>query len=89
MRRRTSLPILQHTYGINSQELKTKLASAASDSAEHVDLLLTRVKGISQRVDTMHLNDQDNLDAACVDQTEEDLGAAAIGARRASPLPIR
>jgi len=73
MRRRTSLPILQHTYGINSLELKTKLASAASDSAEHVDLLLTRVKGISQRVDTMHLNDQDNLDAACVDQTEEEI----------------
>ncbi|XP_037712183.1 dual specificity protein phosphatase CDC14A isoform X1 [Drosophila subpulchrella] len=73
MRRRTSLPILQHTYGINSLELKTKLASASSDSAEHVDLLLTRVKGISQRVDTMHLNDQDNLDAACVDQTEEEI----------------
>jgi len=49
MRRRTSLPILQHTYGINSLELKTKLASAASDSAEHVDLLLTRVKGIKWR----------------------------------------
>ncbi|XP_017069879.1 LOW QUALITY PROTEIN: dual specificity protein phosphatase CDC14A [Drosophila eugracilis] len=73
MRRRTSLPILQHTYGINSLELKTKLASAASDSSEHVDLLLTRVKGISQRVDTMHLNDQDNLDAGCVDQTDEEL----------------
>ncbi|XP_017006290.2 dual specificity protein phosphatase CDC14A isoform X1 [Drosophila takahashii] len=73
MRRRTTLPILQHTYGINSLELKTKLASAASDSAEHVDLLLTRVKGISQRVDTMHLNDQDNLDSVCVDQTDEEL----------------
>jgi len=73
MRRRTSLPILQHTYGINSLELKKKLASAAADSTEHVDLLLTRVKGISQRVDTMHLNDQDNLDAACTDQTDEEL----------------
>ncbi|XP_016978345.2 dual specificity protein phosphatase CDC14A isoform X1 [Drosophila rhopaloa] len=73
MRRRTTLPILQHTYGINSMELKTKLASAASDSSEHLDLLLTRVKGISQRVDTMHLNDQDNLDAACVDQTDEEI----------------
>ncbi|KMY88858.1 dual specificity protein phosphatase CDC14A isoform X1 [Drosophila simulans] len=70
MRRRTSLPILQHTYGINSLELKKKLASAAADSLEHVDLLLTRVKGISQRVDTMHLND---LDAACADQTDEEL----------------
>ncbi|EDW52038.1 GM13298 [Drosophila sechellia] len=70
MRRRTSLPILQHTYGINSLELKKKLASAAADSVEHVDLLLTRVKGISQRVDTMHLND---LDAACADQTDEEL----------------
>ncbi|XP_052854439.1 dual specificity protein phosphatase CDC14A isoform X2 [Drosophila gunungcola] len=73
MRRRTTLPILRHTYGINSLELKTKLGSVASDSAEHVDLLLTRVKGISQRVDTMHLHDQDNLDAACVDPTDEEI----------------
>ncbi|XP_017060340.1 dual specificity protein phosphatase CDC14A isoform X1 [Drosophila ficusphila] len=73
MRRRTTLPILKHTYGINSLELKAKLASAASDTAEHMDLLLTRVKGISQRVDTMHLNDQDTLDAACADQTDEEL----------------
>ncbi|KAH8412969.1 hypothetical protein KR009_007235 [Drosophila setifemur] len=75
MRRRTTLPILQHTYGINSLELKTKLAemAACSESAEHVDLLLTRVKGISQRVDTMHLNDRDTLDAGSADQTDEEL----------------
>lgn len=77
MRRRTGLPILRHTYGINSLALKIKLAEVANvaDSPEHVDLLLTRVKGISQRVDTMHLNDQDTLDAAaCVDHpTDEEI----------------
>ncbi|KAH8248613.1 hypothetical protein KR032_001407 [Drosophila birchii] len=76
MRRRTNLPILRHTYGINSLELKTKLVEVSNiaNSAEHVDLLLTRVKGISQRVDTMHLNDQDTLDAASADHpTPEEL----------------
>ncbi|XP_017029475.1 dual specificity protein phosphatase CDC14AB isoform X3 [Drosophila kikkawai] len=76
MRRRTNLPILRHTYGINSLELKTKLAevSTIANSAEHVDLLLTRVKGISQRVDTMHLHDLDTLDAASADHpTAEEL----------------
>ncbi|XP_017105453.3 dual specificity protein phosphatase CDC14A isoform X1 [Drosophila bipectinata] len=73
MRRRTTLPILQHTYGINSLELKSKLAEIGTDSAEHVDLLLTRVKGISQRVDTMHLTDHDTLDASIVDQTDEEI----------------
>ncbi|KAH8385366.1 hypothetical protein KR200_005045 [Drosophila serrata] len=76
MRRRTNLTILRHTYGINSLELKTKLAEVSSiaNSSEHVDLLLTRVKGISQRVDTMHLNDQDTLDAASADHpTAEEL----------------
>ncbi|KAH8237520.1 hypothetical protein KR038_003733 [Drosophila bunnanda] len=76
MRRRTNLPILRHTYGINSLELKAKLAEVSSiaNSSEHVDLLLTRVKGISQRVDTMHLNDQDTLDAGSADHpTAEEL----------------
>ncbi|KAH8328373.1 hypothetical protein KR067_008594 [Drosophila pandora] len=73
MRRRTTLPILQHKYGINSLELKNKLAELATETAEHVDLLLTRVKGISQRVDTMHLNDHDTLDASIVDQTDEEI----------------
>ncbi|XP_032592429.1 dual specificity protein phosphatase CDC14A isoform X2 [Drosophila grimshawi] len=81
MRRRSGLPILKHKYGIYSIELKSKLAESdllqqqlqqtttTVDPFDHVDLLLTRVKGISQRVDTMHLNDQDTLDAA----TDEDL----------------
>ncbi|KAH8281435.1 hypothetical protein KR054_000451 [Drosophila jambulina] len=77
MRRRTNLPILRHKYGINSLELKAKLAEVSNiaNSSEHVDLLLTRVKGISQRVDTMHLNDQDTLDAANADDhpTPEEL----------------
>ncbi|XP_030240258.1 dual specificity protein phosphatase CDC14A-like isoform X1 [Drosophila navojoa] len=83
MRRRMALPILQHKYGIYSIELKEKLAKneleeqkavplATSDPFEHVDLLLTRVKRISQRVDTMHLHDQDTLDGGC-DQTDEEL----------------
>lgn len=79
MRRRSSLPVLQHKYGIYSLELKTKLAEneqqlqqdkLASDTYENVDLLLTRVKGISQRVDTMHLYDRDTVDA---EQTDEEL----------------
>ncbi|XP_032294579.1 dual specificity protein phosphatase CDC14A [Drosophila virilis] len=83
MRRRNSLSMLQHKYGIYSIELKNKFSKsemfeekplplATSDPFDHVDLLLTRVKGISQRVDTMHLNDQDTLDAAC-EQTDEEL----------------
>lgn len=75
--------MLQHKYGIYSIELKNKFSKiemfeekplplATSDPFDHVDLLLTRVKGISQRVDTMHLNDQDTLDAAC-EQTDEEL----------------
>ncbi|EDW76146.2 uncharacterized protein Dwil_GK15301 [Drosophila willistoni] len=73
MRRRSSMPILKHKYGINSLKLKAKLAeaAAATDSTEHMDLLMTRVKGISQRVDTMHLNDPDTIDAASVACTEE------------------
>ncbi|KAH8273725.1 hypothetical protein KR018_011180 [Drosophila ironensis] len=74
MRRRSTLPILQHTYGINSSLLKAKLEKVGlSDATEHVDLLLTRVRGISQRVDTMHLNDQDTIDAAIADQTDEEI----------------
>ncbi|XP_062120927.1 dual specificity protein phosphatase CDC14C [Drosophila sulfurigaster albostrigata] len=78
MRRRSSLPMLQHKYGIYSLDLKTKLVEneqlrqqqqqqqqqqSSASPFDHVDLLLTRVKGISQRVDTMHLHDQDTLDA--------------------------
>lgn len=79
MRRRSSLPMLQHKYGIYSLELKTKLSEnerqlqqekLSVDTYENVDLLLTRVKGISQRVDTMHLYDRDTVDA---EQTDEEL----------------
>ncbi|XP_023161110.2 dual specificity protein phosphatase CDC14A isoform X3 [Drosophila hydei] len=83
MRRRMGIPILQHKYGIYSIELKEKLGKnemveqtplqlATSDPFENIDLLLTRVKRISQRVDTMHLHDQDTLDGGC-EQTDEEL----------------
>ncbi|ALC38941.1 cdc14 [Drosophila busckii] len=84
MRRRCSLPMLQHKYGINSLELKTMTAErqqqlqqqqqqqqTVDSNLQHVDLLLTRVKGISQRVDTMHLHDQDTLDGTDEDLSEQ------------------
>ncbi|KAM8716171.1 hypothetical protein ACLKA7_003110 [Drosophila subpalustris] len=86
MRRRSGLPLLQHKYGIYSLDLKSKLSenpgseqlqlqqqqqqSSSASPFDHVDLLLTRVKGISQRVDTMHLHDQDTLDATYNEQTD-------------------
>jgi len=85
MRRRSGLPMLQHKYGIYSLDLKTKLSETeqlqqqqqqqqtSASPFDHVDLLLTRVKGISQRVDTMHLHDQDTLDATYSEQTDEEL----------------
>ncbi|BFF95696.1 uncharacterized protein DMAD_13044 [Drosophila madeirensis] len=75
MRRRSGIPMLRHTYGIYSLELKTKLteASAASNPLEQVDLLMNRVKRISQRVDTMHLHDQDTALDSATDQTDEEI----------------
>ncbi|EDW28633.1 GL18848 [Drosophila persimilis] len=73
MRRRTGVPMLRHTYGIYSLELKTKLTEASAASNPPVDLLMNRVKGISQRVDTMHLNDQDTALDSGADQTDEEI----------------
>ncbi|XP_055918617.1 tyrosine-protein phosphatase cdc-14 [Eupeodes corollae] len=48
----------KHKYGIYSQILNGKASNQLNDNSEV--LLTSRVKGISQKVDTMHINDEEN-----------------------------
>ncbi|KAL5280931.1 CDC14A family protein [Megaselia abdita] len=57
-RRRTNITMPKHKFGIYSKALRGKEFKPVD--LESSDILLTRVKGISHKVDNMNLNDENN-----------------------------
>ncbi|XP_065355684.1 probable serine/threonine-protein kinase DDB_G0282963 isoform X2 [Calliphora vicina] len=59
-----------HKYGIYSLLYKSGSAGQLHSNENNTEMLMTRVKGISQKVDTMHLNEEDRTDSNQLDSLE-------------------
>lgn len=63
MRKRSGTCCPVHKYGIYSLLYKTCAAGQLHSNENNTEMLMTRVRGISQKVDTMHLNEEDQTDS--------------------------
>ncbi|XP_037819531.1 putative uncharacterized protein DDB_G0293878 [Lucilia sericata] len=70
MRKRAGTCCPVHKYGIYSLLYKTCSAGQLRTNENNTEMLMTRVKGISQKVDTMHLNEEDQTDSNQLDSLE-------------------
>ncbi|TMW44432.1 hypothetical protein DOY81_010489 [Sarcophaga bullata] len=70
MRKRSGTCCPVHKYGIYSLLYKTCPSGQLHSNENNTEMLMTRVKGISQKVDTMHLNEEDQTDSNQLDSLE-------------------
>ena len=70
MRKRSGTCCPVHKYGIYSLLYKACPSGQLHSNENNTEMLMTRVKGISQKVDTMHLNEEDQTDSNQLDSLE-------------------
>lgn len=70
MRKRSGTSCPVHKYGIYSLLYKSCTSGQLGSNENNTELLMTRVKGISQKVDTMRLNEEDQTDSNQLDSLE-------------------
>lgn len=70
MRKRGVATCPVHKYGIYSLLYKNGTAGQLCANEKTTEMLVTRVKGISQKVDTMHLNEEEQTDSNQLDSLE-------------------